>query len=195
MSFGHDGRFLFTASTDGDIRQWDVANRTLGGVLTPPSGQRAALTTLAISTDGTIAAGAGTHVLVWNAGSPTATVLNAPGGEGIGAVAFDPAGHTIFAGSGKRVLLWRQGVLSCLPGCNQSLDAPVAAVAADSHGFVYAASGAKIFWWHLHDGGADNRGTFDPAQPSLQSLTIVGSGATELLATEDDTTIKLWRAQ
>ena len=195
IAFGRDGRLLYTASSDGDIRQWDVANRSLSTVRNPPDGQRTALTSLAISVQGTIAAGAGPRVLVWPADSSSANVLSAPAGESVGAVAFDPAGRTILAASGKRVLLWRLAALLCLPGCNQSLGDPVTAVAADSHDFVYAASGSRIFWWHLYNGTPDNSGTFDPAQPGLQSLAIVGSGATELLASEDETSIRLWRVQ
>jgi hypothetical protein len=199
MAFGREGGSLYTASLDGSVRKWDVPNRSLSNVLNPPGGSRAALTSLVVSPDGMVAASAGPRILVWPAGSVTASVLSSPGAQPISALALDPAAHTVFGASGNRVLRWPlnsvQPAARCLPACNQSLDGGVAAVAADSHQFVYAASGSKIYWWHVSDATADNSGAFDPKQPSLLALTIVGSGATELQATEDATSIKLWRAQ
>jgi WD40 repeat protein len=108
--FSRDGRFVFSASDDHSLKQWDIAT---GRELRTFVGAESGMTSLALSPDGRRLAGAtrGNAVWVWDVASGR-TLYSIAAHDGMGAqgakVAFSPDGRYLLSGgeSGGALKLW-----------------------------------------------------------------------------------------
>ncbi|MGH8168937.1 MAG: WD40 repeat domain-containing protein [Steroidobacteraceae bacterium] len=114
--FGRHGERLFYSSTDGTIRAWDLASRSLVGQLITAGGPVELLT---LSPDGqTLAADVkASFVMLWNttSGRPAAAPLEGYGASGISGMAFTSDGTELMiadTSGGDSLVKWRTGYVS-----------------------------------------------------------------------------------
>ncbi|MCK2244825.1 MULTISPECIES: hypothetical protein [unclassified Crossiella] len=207
-TFSPRGELLASAGEDGQVRLWDVRDRTSPRPLGQPlRGHKGWLSAAVFSPDGRVLASSGEDgtVLLWDLANPDRPIrLGEPlrTGEGsIYLVAFSPDGRILAAGNDNRtVRLWQVAD----PARPVLLERPLAGHTGPVRSLAFSPDGRS-----LASGGDDTTALLwdigDPARPARRGKPLTGHGFlvhsvafspdSRTVATgSQDNTVRLWSA-
>jgi hypothetical protein len=202
LGFSPDGRFLYSAATDGYVRMWNVQTGEYEKDLADPEG-RLPFQSLLVAGNGLVAAGeatSGARIKVWFPGREHPFLLEGAG-QAIAVMAYDAQAGLFFAGTADgEILIWQlrdypEGS-SVQPGWRER-------PASDKTQAIALAPGARlfvsfphsVFSWHY----ANAEMTLDEPfsfGTVIAGVATVSDGKTTFLATGeggDDHSIGIWR--
>ncbi len=195
VAFAPDGRIV-SGSDDWIVRLWDEAGQLLGEPYVPKAEWQYAVTSVALSPDGTrLAAAIYDRIHVLAVESSSLSFLGSfPAHDSVNALVFASGNVLVSGGEDGFVRVWDvSDPVRRRPLAQASLGAAVPSLAYDPTNRLLASAGAEPVLWTLSDSGELEPGPALPGAEGRQAQAVAFSDDGTTFAAGYEDTIFLWK--